>query len=203
MPMPAASAQHIVARLITGALLLVAAPYFFGFFYALIMMPAYSFRCHDKLGQSNIISDAIKPVDIADYRYFLMGKGCKAPSPLAPFEPSCRNDDLQCLANGILSQSLGGFTKSDLGRTRFFGDDVVSALFNYVAHAYAAAANAAAMLAMELRNTNTIFQLIAPLFFLAASIFVSIVGIRLIDRTADGFVAILLGRRSSDPSAKT
>ena len=194
--------QHILARLISGVLILVAAPYVVGFLYAFIMIPAYSLVCHDKLGQSNIISDSIKPVDIADYRYFLMLKGCKAPLPPVPFEPSCRNDDLQCLANGILSQSLGGVTKSDFGKTRFFGDDIVSALFDYVARSYAAAANTGAMLATELRNTNPVFQAIAVLFFLAAAYFVTGVGMRAIDHAADGFIAILLGRRSSTPSAK-
>ncbi len=165
--MPTARKQSIVADLIVGLFLLVLLPYAAGFLYAVIMMPAYSFVCHGKSDRADILHDVIQPVDIADYRYFLMGRGCHLPRPVSQSSlPLCAGDDLQCRANSILSQSLGGITESPGGTTRFFGDDIVSALLGYVAGAYATAANTGAMLAISLRNTNTIFQTIVALFFL-------------------------------------
>jgi hypothetical protein len=184
--------------LVTAALLLVTLPYVFGFLYAVLMLPARSMICEGKFGTSDVIRDTISPVDVADYRYFLMGKGCHVPPPAEASTITCAAGDVQCATNAILNASLGGIESGYRGTHQFFGDDIVSRLFSYMGDAYPRAATAGTMLAIELHNTNTIFQALTLLFFAVLAIAFPIVVTRLAQWAADRIVPKSARERESN-----
>lgn len=172
--------------LVLSVLLLLTGPYALGFLYAVLMFPAHSIICNGKFGQSNVIRDAINPVDVSDYQYFLLGKGCHVPVP-AQQTPArqCPESDPLC----DFGLNVGEVNPSYTGQTRYYNDDFVGRLCDAYGNTAAQAADAGSMLAVELLNTNTIFQALAMLFFLVLGIFFGAIITRVAQWITDRIIA--------------
>jgi hypothetical protein len=151
--------------LVMAALLLVTLPYAGGFLYAVLLFPAHSIICNGKFGQSDVIRDAINPVDVADYLYFLSGNGCHAPTPVQQM-PQTPCNDLRCVFNS----NLGQINSTYRGAHQYYNDDIFGWMLDAYGNAATQAGVAGSMLAVQLLNTNTIFQTLAMLFFLGLAI---------------------------------
>ena len=180
--------RQTVTWVAAGIIALLTLPFFAGFVYPILMLPFYSYICLGRTSATDVVASASNPVDVANYIYFLSGKGCKIPPPPPPsYEAPCTTDDPQCSVNGVIRKSLETIGPGYHGVHQYFNEGLIS-WRRYMGEAYPRAAYAGTMWAVELHNTNTLFQAFTLLVFGVIAIAFPVIIKRASERIADWLV---------------